>query len=300
MLEHPRPDTRKKGLRMQGDDSKACIDCERVYPRTLFYFPGKSKAVDGLQATCKGCWARRYRPEKALLWQRRLDADEGEQVCTKCLLTFPATTEYFGPNPKCERGIRTYCRDCRKAKDAKYRAKNHKGVDGRVASNRNRHPKRDAEYIRARNREYHRRYRETHEEYVREKERSYYQQNRERILLIQEQYRRMNPEKRAEQVKRWGQDNLDKRRVYQQRRRARKILQSGEPYAADDIEQMYSEQGGFCHYCQSELAEYHIEHQTPISRGGVDGLKNIVLACPPCNISKGAKTEKEFMACKGR
>lgn len=37
------------------------------------------------------------------------------------------------------------------------------------------------------------------------------------------------------------------------------------------------------------------DHKLPASRGGEDGLENVVLACVPCNSQKGAKTPDEYL-----
>ncbi len=52
-----------------------------------------------------------------------------------------------------------------------------------------------------------------------------------------------------------------------------------------------------CYYCKESLQpeEVHIEHKTPISRGGTNSRKNLALACAKCNLSKGRKTEAEFL-----
>lgn len=51
-----------------------------------------------------------------------------------------------------------------------------------------------------------------------------------------------------------------------------------------------------CYYCQLYVAPAaaHIDHKQPISRRGTNRRDNLVLACAPCNLSKGSKTEAEF------
>lgn len=53
-----------------------------------------------------------------------------------------------------------------------------------------------------------------------------------------------------------------------------------------------------CWYCGGQFGDLtpHLEHQIPRARGGQDIIDNLVLACPPCNTSKGAKTVTEFRA----
>ena len=59
---------------------------------------------------------------------------------------------------------------------------------------------------------------------------------------------------------------------------------------------MYESQQGLCAYCKCELnGDYHVEHMTPLSRGGAHDWSNITLACPTCNLRKNAKTLEEFM-----
>ena len=44
-----------------------------------------------------------------------------------------------------------------------------------------------------------------------------------------------------------------------------------------------------------ELRAGHVDHQHPKSRGGLGGA-NLVLACAPCNMAKGARTVEEYRA----
>jgi 5-methylcytosine-specific restriction endonuclease McrA len=53
--------------------------------------------------------------------------------------------------------------------------------------------------------------------------------------------------------------------------------------------------GGRCRFCDAPLeAKSHIEHLTPVSRGGSSHRRNISLACGPCNLAKTNKTLVEF------
>ena len=52
-----------------------------------------------------------------------------------------------------------------------------------------------------------------------------------------------------------------------------------------------------CYYCTKSFrgAEIHLEHKTPVVRGGTNARSNLVLACRSCNLRKGSKTEAEFI-----
>ena len=51
-----------------------------------------------------------------------------------------------------------------------------------------------------------------------------------------------------------------------------------------------------CYYCGAKISSSasHLEHKTPISRGGDNRRSNLVIACASCNLKKGTKTEEEF------
>lgn len=50
-----------------------------------------------------------------------------------------------------------------------------------------------------------------------------------------------------------------------------------------------------CEYCKIPVGDkYHLEHKTPISRGGRSKRVNLCIACPQCNLSKGTLTADEF------
>lgn len=52
--------------------------------------------------------------------------------------------------------------------------------------------------------------------------------------------------------------------------------------------------GACCVYCGSVDGPFHLDHVIPASRGGASRVDNLVVACLPCNLSKGAKTPSEW------
>ena len=47
-----------------------------------------------------------------------------------------------------------------------------------------------------------------------------------------------------------------------------------------------------CIYCGEEAT--HIDHITPISRGGTQEFSNLEMICSTCNFGKGSKTKDEY------
>lgn len=57
---------------------------------------------------------------------------------------------------------------------------------------------------------------------------------------------------------------------------------------------IYERDGGICMKCGKKVTRdnYHVDHIIPISKGGSEwDLNNLELACPECNLKKGAKHE---------
>lgn len=128
---------------------------------------------------------------------------------------------------------------------------------------------------------------------------------------ISAQWRAENPGRNREYIAQWAIENREKMREYKRayseknkeresRRLAtyRKFLKSISEgkHTADDIKRQFDAQHGKCYYCGCEVGDrYHADHAIPLSRGGSDGPENIVIACPPCNQSKGNKLPHEWI-----
>jgi 5-methylcytosine-specific restriction endonuclease McrA len=61
---------------------------------------------------------------------------------------------------------------------------------------------------------------------------------------------------------------------------------------------LMSAQNGLCAACACdlEISGFHLDHITPISKGGPHRDENVQLLCPTCNLRKSAKTFDRFLA----
>jgi hypothetical protein len=75
-----------------------------------------------------------------------------------------------------------------------------------------------------------------------------------------------------------------------------------------DIARLFRDQKGRCAYCCVDFPRkrgtrlvgvqawiFHIEHKTPVYRGGTNDPGNLCLSCGPCNEAKGTMTAEEFL-----
>lgn len=98
--------------------------------------------------------------------------------------------------------------------------------------------------------------------------------NRRRKAHIKNYYRRLPP---------------DKRHTLSQKRRAKSYGVAHSEYSRSAI---FRRWGYACCYCGARAE--HLDHVEPLSKGGADAEHNMVPACAPCNLSKGAKTLAEW------
>lgn len=82
------------------------------------------------------------------------------------------------------------------------------------------------------------------------------------------------------------------KRLGAKRRKARKKGALGS-YTVAEWRALLASVEGRCVYCDAEATT--ADHVVPLSRGGTDYIDNIVPACAPCNISKGAKLLEEWL-----
>lgn len=139
-----------------------------------------------------------------------------------------------------------------------------------------------------------------------------YQKNREARLAYAKEYYKANKEHRDIKGRQWARENADKTREYNRksyqknpnkaiiRSRQRKIKMMGNGYKLYTLEQVLEEYGQVCYLCELEIDltlprkigvagwEFglHLDHVTPISKGGQDCLENVAPTHAICNLNK--------------
>lgn len=224
---------------------------------------------------------------------------------------------------------RRTCKTCRHRYETEWKKQNIE----HVKAWRKNHYEENRENIKARVADWQKKNRERKLEYQREwyqqnreeritRQRQWYQENKD----IVEAYREANKERVSERMRQWRISNVDIIRQYQEewrkenamkildysrkyrtkyphikrlsetRRRARKRSAEG-IFTWDDVENLFVLQVSQCVYCEADLGtDFHIDHITPLSRGGDNTAENIQLLCRACNLKKHAKTHDEFLA----
>ena len=118
-----------------------------------------------------------------------------------------------------------------------------------------------------------------------------YMKNR---YLTDPEYRETAKKKAREDGPVWRQNNKDKTRVHGLNRRARLVNAEGS-HTPEDVEAIHMAQGYVCAICGTDTKyANHVDHKTPLSRGGSNWPSNLQILCPTCNVSKWKRTEEEY------
>ena len=116
------------------------------------------------------------------------------------------------------------------------------------------------------------------------------------------EYKRTAHERRGAEIEAlkaaWLAAHPGVRRAKDQRYRARKRAASGS-FTGTEWLALVEQYGGVCGYCGAS-GPLQAEHRVPLSRGGTNGIENIIPACGRCNRQKAGRTEAEFRAVLAR
>lgn len=134
------------------------------------------------------------------------------------------------------------------------------------------------------------RWKKANPEKVREYRRKYYDANLEHVREKNKKWNKANPEKVKGIKKKWQQANREKANARYARRRARKRANGVEPTAEYREAMVNPLTRQVCFYCGTDCTgNHHWDHHIPIAAGGPDAPWNLVVSCPTCNMSKGAR-----------
>ena len=228
---------------------KTCSRCGEA--KSLIEFGKDKHSASGYAYACKACRNAHNRQYVCLTAQV-----ESHKICPYCQKSKPATTEFFNRCKRSPGGLRSKCKECRKATRLEHRS------------------------ARA---EYNRQYYHANRDRIIAHVKSYYEANREARLRYLRNWQEKNQDRHGAN-----------KRASVLRRLARKRAAQGN-HTAKDVERQYEAQKGKCYYCQANVGDvYHVDHVIPLSRGGSNGPENIVVACAPCNQSKSDKMPHEW------
>ena len=119
--------------------------------------------------------------------------------------------------------------------------------------------------------------------------------NKRFVIDFCRRYREKNKLRCADSANAWRLLNIDKVRVIARNRRARLLAAPG-THTNTEIAIQLKKQGSKCYYCFVKLdGTQHADHYIAVTKGGHNDIKNIVIACQPCNSQKHTTHPLDFI-----
>lgn len=219
--------------------------------------------------------------------------------CTQCGNSYPITSQYWHRKSKANGGgFVAYCKGCAKQKRHERYLKNREHENARnrayFASHKEQHHALSKAWYEKHRDEIAGRHKEhmaTNPEHERSKRTRSREKHRDAINKRRRDDRKVRPEYYRAFEKQWRHNNPAKVRANHAMRRGAIRSQLD----ARDIELQLKSQKGRCWHCGCLLGEeWHVDHLIPVARGGSNEPENLVISCPKCNLSKGAKLPQEW------
>lgn len=232
-------------------------------------------------------------------------SDSTTKSCSKCKQLKPATLEYFPAAKELKTGFHSWCHECHANAGREYYAKHRDKIREKQRIDYVTNPEKFLAPKRQK-------YKEdpVYREKAKKQLKDWNKNNPEKSALSVKKSRSKHKIKRAEYNRGWRAKNPERvrehtrrdalkrdpiaRRANEAKRRAAK-KQSNGSYTSNDVELQRLSQKGLCWHCGKPVGdEYHIDHLIPLSRGGSNNPRNIVISCPHCNLSKHDKFPHEW------
>lgn len=282
---------------------KFCPSCNTT--KSVQCWPKNAKRADGLGSYCSDCFSlhsKKYREKQKANKNKPIILSKR---CPTCEVEKPAR-EYNKSNSRKD-GLRWQCRSCQRERDALDLERNR---ETHLNIRAERLAKGELKFCSSckENKPY-----ESFRQDAWAKDgtswqcsmcyRGYYYANLEHMLELNTLYRETNREKLKEYSTWYEQNKRDS-----SRNRGYFLLSEEESEARQfpTKAKLLERDGNTCYYCAVVLDfnsfhksnfihnQAHLEHLTPLSRGGEHTFSNTVLSCARCNLRKGKKTEEEY------
>jgi len=114
-------------------------------------------------------------------------------------------------------------------------------------------------------------------------------------------YRERTRERQNEMSRLWVANNPEKARAVKQNYKAKRRKWEGAGISSKELGKWIKTQPKTCYWCGTCCkSEYHLDHYTPLSKGGAHTTDNMVIACPSCNLRKNNKDPYDWAQEVGR
>lgn len=207
--------------------------------------------------------------------------------CKECENELPLSHYHFHANTRDK--LQPKCKDCVKA----YRAAYYQKHQDRLKAYSVNFYAENSDHVKT----YQKKYAAKNTKKVKARSKRWREANRESLLVQKREYYETNKSVILPKLKLYSAAHPEYLKASTARRRSILRKASGSCSSKQMIAKC-EYHGWQCYLCGTPVTmkTLHMDHRTPIARGGSNWPANLAPACVPCNLSKSRKTEKEYRA----
>lgn len=212
------------------------------------------------------------------------------KICNECKIELALSCFYKRKSTGV--GVRSICKNCEKH----YKHRNKE----KIAEQNKKYCLINKEKIAQKKKEY----ANKNKDHISEYQKQYRTRNKtklsEYIKQYTETYYKLNVEKIKENAKKYRQTLIGKMVQKNNKHKRRAIVKQGDVSTKQLLE--LQQNAKVCYWCKCSLKnkKVHIDHYTPLSKGGKHTQDNLVVSCDKCNLQKNAKDPLEFAISIGK
>ena len=223
--------------------------------------------------------------------------NQGLKRCAGCGEIKPL--DVFDKDKRSMYGVQCYCKICRaqyrqehreetSAWKKQYRQTAHgkETVQRYWRTHKDKKAEKDARYFRG------------HKEEKYEYDKQYRLENKERLDALKQQYNQTPKGKAIRRAIGIRYLQTPNGKASQCAGRFRRRVRIGDNLVTSELKiEVIDASNGICPYCGNPInGDGHIDHIIPVSRGGTNGLGNLVYCCAHCNLSKNNKDLNQWLS----
>lgn len=123
----------------------------------------------------------------------------------------------------------------------------------------------------------------------------YNKQHREAVKQRAKKYYEEHGNKIRSRVREWARVHPEEVKLAKKAYKANRRLSGPLKIKPSIVKRVFMRFNGKCLYCGKGIGlDYHLDHYLPISKGGTNDERNLVISCPACNLKKGNKAPREW------
>lgn len=122
------------------------------------------------------------------------------------------------------------------------------------------------------------------------------EQSRKDARKFRERHPELSKKRSWEGYLKFKKEHPDRIRLHKKNyNHKRRNLEMQGDVTTEQLNELIDGSNNVCFWCDTYTEKIHLDHITPLAKGGKHTINNLVVSCPECNFKKGAKDPEVFL-----